>query len=166
MSLIENPKVRVIDASTAFRVAEGWAYGFPELEVDGYDAIASSARFANPDFVLQPGLFGRLEIEGSNTYTAVLIPDEAIAADQNERVVYVLGPDNTVASKPVRPGPRLYGYRVIREGLTGDEQIVVQGVVRVRPGAKVTPVSIELPPQKDGVPETAQEANTTTGAAQ
>jgi N-acetyl-gamma-glutamyl-phosphate reductase len=48
VSLIENPNVRVIDASTAFRVAEGWAYGFPELEADGYDVIASSARVANP----------------------------------------------------------------------------------------------------------------------
>jgi len=37
VSLIENPRVRVIDASTAFRVAEGWTYGFPELEADGYD---------------------------------------------------------------------------------------------------------------------------------
>lgn len=48
VSLIENPRVRVIDASTAFRVAEGWTYGFPELEADGYDKIASSARVANP----------------------------------------------------------------------------------------------------------------------
>jgi N-acetyl-gamma-glutamyl-phosphate reductase len=48
VSLIENPRVRVIDASTAFRVAEGWAYGFAELEADGYETIASSARVANP----------------------------------------------------------------------------------------------------------------------
>jgi N-acetyl-gamma-glutamyl-phosphate reductase len=48
VSLIENPNVRVIDASTAFRVADGWAYGFAELETDGYDRIASSARVANP----------------------------------------------------------------------------------------------------------------------
>jgi N-acetyl-gamma-glutamyl-phosphate reductase len=48
VSLIENPRVRVIDASTAFRVAEGWAYGFPELEADGYETVASSTRVANP----------------------------------------------------------------------------------------------------------------------
>src|SRR6185437_12561022 len=46
--LIENPKVRVIDASTAHRVAEGWTYGFPELEADFYDRIAASSRVANP----------------------------------------------------------------------------------------------------------------------
>src|SRR6201985_1362280 len=42
VSLIDNPKVRVIDASTAHRVADGWAYGLPELEPDGYDRIAAS----------------------------------------------------------------------------------------------------------------------------
>src|ERR1700722_11403694 len=47
VKLIENPNVRVIDASTAHRVAEGWAYGFPELEPDFYDRIAASKRVAN-----------------------------------------------------------------------------------------------------------------------
>ena len=48
VKLIENPKVRVIDASTAHRVADGWAYGFPELEADFYERIAASNRVANP----------------------------------------------------------------------------------------------------------------------
>lgn len=140
---------------------------FAENTVDqATGTLRARARFANPGFVLQPGLFGRVEIEGSNSYTAVLIPDEAISADQNERVVYVLNPDNTVVTKTVRPGPKLYGYRVIRSGLTGDEQIVVRGVVRVHPGAKVTPVAIELPQENvNDVPAMAQEAISTAGAA-
>src|ERR1700744_5917359 len=48
VSLIENPKVRVIDASTEHRVAEGWAYGFAELEGENYALIAGSPRVANP----------------------------------------------------------------------------------------------------------------------
>ncbi|NLS07425.1 efflux RND transporter periplasmic adaptor subunit [Rhizobium sp. P32RR-XVIII] len=141
---------------------------FAENTVDqATGTLRVRARFANPDFVLQPGLFGRVEIEGSNSYTAILIPDEAIAADQNERVVYVLNPDNTVTTKSVRPGPKLYGYRVIRSGLTGDEQIVVKGVVRVRPGAKVTPVTVQLPRENpNDVPATAQQAVSAAGAAQ
>ncbi len=103
------------------------------------------ARLANPDYILQPGLFGRVEIAGSNIYSAMLIPDEAIGTDQNERVVYVLQQDNTVVSRAIRPGPRLYGYRVVRSGLDANDKIVVRGVVRVRPGAKVTPVTMELP---------------------
>ncbi|HET7084515.1 MAG TPA: N-acetyl-gamma-glutamyl-phosphate reductase [Rhizomicrobium sp.] len=48
VSLIDNPQTRVIDASTAHRVAEGWAYGFAELESDGYQRIAAAKRVSNP----------------------------------------------------------------------------------------------------------------------
>lgn len=113
------------------------------------------ARFDNHDLILQPGLFGRIKVEASNTYKAVLVPDEAIGSDQNERVVYVVGKDGTVSTKPIRPGPRLYGYRVVREGLDGTETLVVNGLMRARPGAKVTPQMIELPQQRDDIPPEA-----------
>lgn len=135
---------------------------FAENSIDpATGTLRVRARFANPESILQPGLFGRVEIEGSNTYRAILIPDEAIASDQSERIVYVLNPDNTVKSQPIRPGPRLYGYRVVRSGLKGDEQIVVKGVIRVRPGAKVTPTTIELPPTNEGAPEAMTETTAT-----
>ncbi|RVL71017.1 efflux transporter periplasmic adaptor subunit, partial [Sinorhizobium meliloti] len=86
----------------------------------------------------------------------VLVPDEAIAADQNERIVYVVGEDGSVATKPVRLGPRLHGYRVIRSGLTGDETVVVNGLMRVRPGVKVKPELVVLPPEAAQSAENAQ----------
>jgi RND family efflux transporter MFP subunit len=130
---------------------------FAENRIDNESGtIRLRARFPNPDLVLQPGLFGRIQVEASNTYQAILVPDEAIGSDQNERVVYVVGADGTVSTKPVRPGPRLYGYRVIREGLDGTETIVVNGLIRARPGAKVTPQMTELPKERtDAPPETA-----------
>lgn len=130
---------------------------FAENRIDNESGtIRLRARFPNPDLVLQPGLFGRIQVEASNTYQAVLVPDEAIGSDQNERVVYVVGADGTVSTKPVRPGPRLYGYRVIREGLDGTETIIVNGLIRARPGAKVTPQMTELPKERtDAPPETA-----------
>ena len=48
VSLIDNPATRVIDASTAHRVADGWTFGFAELEPDGYDRIAAAKRVSNP----------------------------------------------------------------------------------------------------------------------
>ncbi|EJJ30196.1 efflux RND transporter periplasmic adaptor subunit [Rhizobium sp. CF142] len=130
---------------------------FAENRIDNESGtIRLRARFPNPDLVLQPGLFGRIQVEASNTYQAILVPDEAIGSDQNERVVYVVGTDGTVSTKPVRPGPRLYGYRVIREGLDGTETIIVNGLIRARPGAKVTPQMTELPKERtDAPPETA-----------
>ena len=107
------------------------------------------ARFDNPQFILQPGLFGRVEVEASNKYKATLVPDEAIGSDQNVRVVYVVGADGTVSTKPVRLGTRVYGYRIIHEGLDGSESIIVNGLMRARPGSKVTPQMIELPQTRE-----------------
>ena len=100
----------------------------------------------NPDLVLQPGLFGRVNVPGSLPYEGILLPDEAIASDQNRRVVYVVNQEGRVSTKEIRPGPRIDGYRVIREGLTGEEAIVVNGLLRVRPGITVAPQMVELPP--------------------
>jgi len=102
----------------------------------------------NKDLALTPGLFGRVRIPGTPRYKAVLVPDEAISADQDRRVVMVVAADGTVAPKVVRPGPREDGYRVIRQGLTGDESIVINGLQRARPGTKVTPQMTQLPPSR------------------
>ena len=107
--------------------------------------IRARAVFANKDLFLTPGLFGRVTIGASDPYSAVLLPDEAIGSDQDRRVAYVLGENNVVSLKPIRVGPRIDGYRVIREGLKGDETVVVNGLVRVRPGSPITPQMTTLP---------------------
>jgi len=104
------------------------------------------ARFANPVGLLQPGMFGRINVPGSLPHPGVLVPDEAIGADQDRRIVFVVDDAGLVSTKPVRTGPRIDGYRVIREGLTGQETIVVNGLMRVRPGVTVKPELVTLPP--------------------
>lgn len=100
----------------------------------------------NPDDILTPGLFGRVNVPGSLPYEGILIPDEAIVADQNRRLVMAVDGAGNVTPIPVRPGPRIDGYRVIREGLDGTETIVIEGIIRARPGSVVTPEMVELPP--------------------
>ena len=107
------------------------------------------ASFDNKDGVLQPGMFGRINVPGSLPHPGVLLPDEAIGADQDRRIVYVVDNEGNVSTKPVRTGPRIDGYRVIREGLTGDETVIVNGLMRVRPGAKVKVEMITLPPKNE-----------------
>lgn len=107
--------------------------------------IRARAVFDNKDLFLVPGLFGRVTIGASDPYRGILLPDEAIGSDQDRRVVYVVGENNVVNLKPVRIGPRIDGYRVIRDGLTGNETVVVNGLARVRPGAPITPQTTTLP---------------------
>jgi len=112
---------------------------------DATGTMRVRAVFPNEDGVLQPGLFGRINVPGSLPYKGILIPDEAISSDQNRRVVYVVDEAGKISQRDVRPGPKIDGYRVIREGLSGDETIVINGLMRVRPGVTVTPEMTELP---------------------
>ncbi|MEL6465988.1 MAG: efflux RND transporter periplasmic adaptor subunit [Pseudomonadota bacterium] len=99
----------------------------------------------NPDELLTPGLFGRVNVPGSLPYEGILVPDRAIVADQNRRLVMTVDADGLVTPLPVRPGPRIDGYRVIREGMEGTETIVIDGLVSARPGTTVNPEMTELP---------------------
>lgn len=116
--------------------------------------MRARARFDNKDGVLQPGMFGRINVPGSLPHPGVLLPDEAIGADQNRRIVFIVDEAGLISAKPVRTGPRIDGYRVIREGLTGEETVVVNGLVRVRPGVTVKPEMTTLPPKAEAEGQT------------
>ncbi|MGE0283507.1 MAG: efflux RND transporter periplasmic adaptor subunit [Rhizobiaceae bacterium] len=121
---------------------------FAENRLDqGTGTMRVRARFDNKDGVLQPGMFGRINVRGSAQHKGVLLPDEAIGADQNRRIVFVVDDKGVVSAKQVTLGPRIDGYRVIREGLTGEEIVVVNGLVRVRPGVTVKPEMSTLSPE-------------------
>lgn len=100
--------------------------------------IRGRAVFDNADQQLTPGVFGRLRIVGSGLYEAVMIPDEAIMADQSDKIVYVVGDDGTVAVRKLQLGPIIDGLRVVRSGLEGKERVIINGLLRARPGGKVT----------------------------
>jgi RND family efflux transporter MFP subunit len=110
--------------------------------------ILLRATVPNGDLFIKPGLFGIVSMPATKPYQGVLLPDEAVAANQDKRIVYLVGPDNVIQQKDVVLGPKVDGYRVIQSGLKGDETVVVNGLSRVRPGAKVAPDTIELPPSK------------------
>ncbi|HEX2554323.1 MAG TPA: efflux RND transporter periplasmic adaptor subunit [Microvirga sp.] len=111
--------------------------------------MRARASVENRDLFITPGLFGTIRVPGSPPYQGVLVPDEAIATDQDRRFVWVVGEDQTVSARVVRPGPRIDGYRLIRHGLTGGETIVVAGLQRVRAGSKVAAQRKELPPVQE-----------------
>lgn len=123
---------------------------FAENRIDpASGTIRARAVVPNPDGFLAPGLFGTIKVPGSPPYRGVLVPDEAVATDQDRRLVWVVAEDGTASQREVKPGPKIDGYRLIRDGLKGDETIVITGLQRVRPGAKVTPQIKELPATRE-----------------
>ncbi len=90
--------------------------------------------FPNADHSLSPGFFGRIRIPGSGKYQALLLPDRALGSDQAQKFVYVINAEKKVEFRPVRIGPMIDGLRVVKEGLKPDEQVIVEGLLRVRPG--------------------------------
>jgi RND family efflux transporter MFP subunit len=101
--------------------------------------IRARAVFPNSDLLITPGQFGRIRIPGSEPHDAILIPDAAIVSDQSQKIVMTVSADGTVVPKPIRSGPSYQGLRIVRSGLTGDETIIIDGLLRARPGGKVMP---------------------------
>jgi multidrug efflux system membrane fusion protein len=99
------------------------------------------AVFSNKDRRFAPGLFARLKLEGGARYQGTVVSDRAIGTDQDKKFVLVLKPDSTVEYRPVQLGPLVDGYRVVTGGLRAGEQIVINGLQRVRPGMKVAAAS-------------------------
>jgi RND family efflux transporter MFP subunit len=92
----------------------------------------------NPAGFISPGMFGQLRLYALQPFDALLIPDQAIVTDQTRQVVYVVDAEGTVGQKVVRPGRLIDGLRVITEGLTAQDRVVISGVQRARPGRRVS----------------------------
>ncbi len=95
--------------------------------------------FPNADGRIVPGLFARIRIPLSERHPALLVEERAIGTDQAQKFVLTLTPTNTVAYRQVELGPTVNGRRIVRSGLEGSEEIVVNGLQRVRPGMSVKP---------------------------
>ena len=110
--------------------------------------IRGRAVFDNADGRFTPGLYARLKLVGSSQYAAALIKDEAVGTDLGKKFVLVLDKDNAVQYRAVELGPKLEGLRIVRQGLSKGEKIVVNGLQRAFPGSTVDPQSVPMADEK------------------
>jgi RND family efflux transporter MFP subunit len=102
--------------------------------------IRGRAVFANPNGIFTPGMFARIRVPASPPYQAMLVPDAAVGTEQARKYLLTVNADNTVVPKYVTLGQVLPGdLRVIKEGIGPDDKVIVDGLMRARPGIKVTP---------------------------
>jgi len=106
-------------------------------------SIRARAVFDNKAGLFTPGLYARVKLGGSATYPGVVVPDRAITTDQTQKLVLVVGANNVVQPRPVKPGALIDGMRVV-EGVKAGELVIVDGLLRAMPGAPVTPQVLKV----------------------
>ena len=89
------------------------------------------------DRALASGMFVRVRVPTSKPYDALLIPEKALATDQDIKFVYVVGNDGVAARRNVELGNQRGDMRIVTSGLKAGERVIVKGLQRVRPGQKV-----------------------------
>jgi RND family efflux transporter MFP subunit len=120
---------------------------FVDNQVDpGTGTIRTRAVFSNRSRSLTPGLFARVKLVGTEKSKVLLVRDAAIGTDQDHKFVLVLGPGDTLAYRPVVPGRLTEGLRIVTSGLAAGDRVVINGLMRVRPGMKVAPTLSAMAP--------------------
>jgi multidrug efflux system membrane fusion protein len=120
--------------------------------------INARAVVPNPERVFVPGLYARVQLEGSGEFKATLIDDKAVLTDQDRKYVYVLGPENKAMRKDVTLGGMIEGLRVVSAGLEPNDKVIVSGLQKIFfPGAPVKPSEVPMgaPPAPPAAPAVA-----------
>jgi multidrug efflux system membrane fusion protein len=110
--------------------------------------ITVMARFANAEERLVPGQFVKARVRMAVLPGAVVVPSKALQINQNGHYLWVVKPDMTAEIRAITLGPEVGDVAVVSRGLQADEQVVIDGQLRLFPGAKVTPL--------DGAPRSAK----------
>jgi multidrug efflux system membrane fusion protein len=85
----------------------------------------------NPDRIFTPGLYARVQLEGSADVKAILIDDKAVMTDQDHKYVYVVGPENKAVRKDVTLGGFADDLRIVRSGLRANDKVIVAGLQKI-----------------------------------
>lgn len=95
------------------------------------------ASFPNPDHLLLPNMFATVISPGEKLMNAILVPTKAIVQIMDKNFVYVIGQDGTVSQKAIELGGTTGAFTIVKSGLADGDEIVVDGLTKVKNGAKV-----------------------------
>jgi multidrug efflux system membrane fusion protein len=124
--------------------------------------IRARAVFTNDDGALLPGMFARVQIGSVDTENKITIPEKAVLTDQNRKFVYVVGEDSAAAYREIKLGDTVGPDRIVLSGLAPGDKVIVDNLMKIRPGAKVQPMTPEelqamkeqaAPPQAGAAPK-------------
>jgi RND family efflux transporter MFP subunit len=142
---IKSPRDNAVEVQGQLMDEKEWTLkGTIDFVDNQYDRSSGTIRvraaFPNPNLFITPNQFGRVRVPMSQLHPTLLVPDAAVVTDQSVKMLFAVAPDGTVVPKPVELGPVTDdNLRIIRSGITADDQIIISGLLRARPGQKVTP---------------------------
>ena len=140
---------------------EKGTYDFVNRQINASTGtLQVTALFSNPDRLLRPGLFATITGPVQQIKDALLVPQKALVELQGSFFVSFLQPDNAVKTIPVSLGPVLGPWQVVTGPLSAGQQVVVEGVEKVRAGMKVVPSDWPAPPPPDSPTPSATPAGT------
>lgn len=131
--------VQMILNSDTSTVYDGTIESFDNRIDPATGTIRARALFDNKDGGLLPGMFVNVRLGSSGSEDNILVPEVAIGTDQDRKFVYVIGPENKIAYREIVPGTSIDGSRVVLSGLNAGDQVVVEGIMKLRPDMVVTP---------------------------
>ncbi len=145
--LAAGGKGNLLPAELAFGNQGEFAYAgeidYTDPVIDaGTGTLQARGVFANADRAILPGMFVRVRVPIGERPDALLVPVRALGTDQTGNFVLVVGSDGTVEHRSVKAGVEINGLRVVEGQLAAGEKVVVDGLLRARPGLKVTPKSL------------------------
>lgn len=122
--------------------------------------LTVKALFGNPDGILLPGMFARVKLGGEVVPNAILVPQRAVQQLLDKSFVIVVGPDNKSVSKPVTLGEKVGSYYIIKDGISADDVVVVEGLTNLQEGkdlnvTMVTPEDMNFSLTSDPTEKTA-----------
>jgi RND family efflux transporter MFP subunit len=118
--------------------------------------IRVRATFPNPNLFITPGQFGRVRVPMSQEKPTMVVPDAAVVTDQSVTLLFTVAEDGSVVPKPVELGSLVDdNLRIIKSGITPDDRVIINGLLRARPGQKITPEAGEIKPPA-AAPESQQ----------
>lgn len=151
-------KARILDANTQQELAVA-PLDFVDNEMQSATGtLRLRARVDTQVAQLVPGSFVRVQLSHGKDQASLVVPDKAIGTDQGQRYVLVVNPEGEVTYRPIQTGSQHGALRAVSSGLKAGEQVIVSGLMRVRPGMKVLPVL-----QERAANQTADQQKAATG---
>lgn len=101
---------------------------------DNSGSLIVKAQFDNPDGVLVPGMFARAKLTGDTLKGAILVPERAVQQLLGKSFVMIVGEDGKSKAQNVELGSKIGSYCIVEKGLTGKEQVIVEGLTSLTEG--------------------------------